>query len=215
MTIPTLQTPARNLGWSVKKTPLTSTAVLPHVSGREVRVRNWVNPLYRFELTFTGLASNADYPGLGRDSLQQLMGLFNQVGGQSDTFLFTDPTDCRAINQPLGTGDGVKTAWPFVRALNNQAPEPVGFVTAVTAAYLYFGGSPQVGNWNLVNPSAAQPFPLLQWNAAPAAGVRVSADFNFAFVCRFEDDNVEFEQFMSNLWQCTTVKFRSVRNGGF
>ena len=162
MTLPFLPASSRNLGWSVKKSPITSTTIAPHVSGREVRARNWAYPLDAFELTFSGLASNGAYPGLGRYSLQQLMGLFAQVG-QSDTFLFTDPTDCRVTGQPLGVGDGATTAFPFQRALNNAPAEPVGFVTYVSAVYV--AGNPQNGvpsDWNLVNPTQSTPYPYLQ-----------------------------------------------------
>ncbi len=39
-------------GWSVHKTPLFSTIVASHVSGREVRDALYQNPIWRFELTF-------------------------------------------------------------------------------------------------------------------------------------------------------------------
>jgi hypothetical protein len=213
MSLPILEAPPNNRGWSIKKTARTSTIVAGHTSGREVRVSNWAYPLYSFELTFPGLASNAAYPGLGRNSLQRLMALFNQVAGQAGTFLFTDPTDSYAAGAALGTGDGSTVSWPFMRTLANGGAEPVGYVAYVAAVYL--AGVPQTGNWSLANPSQGQPYPMLTLASPPSAGQRVSADFNWCFVCRFDGDNLEFEQFMDNLWQCQSVKFQSVRNGGF
>ena len=55
---PTLPTLAGQ-GWSVHKTPLFSTLVASHVSGREVRDALYANPIWRFELTFDGLASDS------------------------------------------------------------------------------------------------------------------------------------------------------------
>ena len=54
-----------------------------HVSGREVRDARYLNPIWRFELTFDGLdgAPAAAYGGLGAQSLQALMGFFLQCAG--------------------------------------------------------------------------------------------------------------------------------------
>ena len=96
-------------GFSVHKRPMLSTRVASHVSGREVRAPFYAQPLYEFELTFDGLASNAAYPGLGTNSLQSLMGLYLQVQGQFGTFLYTDPTDntqSTSISASPATGDG-------------------------------------------------------------------------------------------------------------
>ncbi len=77
-------------GWSTHKKPVFSTLVAGHVSGREVRDALWQYPLWEFELTFDGLASDAtSYPSLGAQSLQSLMGLFLQMQGQFGTFLYT------------------------------------------------------------------------------------------------------------------------------
>ena len=38
----------------------------------------------------------------------------------------------------------------------------------------------------------------------------ISADFSYAFNCRFLDDQMDFEEFMSNLWKLESMKFRSV-----
>src|SRR5208337_2444752 len=81
-------------GWSVHKTPLFSTIVASHVSGREVRDALYQNPIWRFELTFDGLGSDSvSYPGVGAQSLQSPMGFYVQCQGQYGSFLYTDPTD--------------------------------------------------------------------------------------------------------------------------
>ena len=45
----------------------------------------------------------------------------------------------------------------------------------------------------------------------PASGAALSWNGYFGFLCRFDDDAIDFEQFMSNLWRVDSVKFRSVR----
>ncbi len=45
----------------------------------------------------------------------------------------------------------------------------------------------------------------------PASGAVLQWTGYFGFLCRFDDDAAEFEQFMSQLWAAKSVKFRTVR----
>jgi hypothetical protein len=190
-------------GWSVHKQPEFATIVAPHVSGREVRDALYQNPIWRFELTFDGLASDsASHPGLGAQSLQSLMGLFLQCQGQFGTFLYTDPTDNSVAAQNFATGDGSTTSFTFARALGGFL-EPVGWVTSVSQVTV--AGVAESSGWSLVAPNG------LVFATAPASGAPIGASFSYAFQCRFDDDAADFEQFMQNLWTLQSLKFRSVR----
>jgi uncharacterized protein (TIGR02217 family) len=197
-------------GWPVKKSPMQSTMIAPHVSGREVRVTNYAQTLWQFEATFNVLTSNGNYPGAGRDTTQIMMDFFNAARGSFRTFLYTDPGDSRGTGVPLTPiGDGSTTTFAFQRALYDWF-EPVGYLSAV-----YLDGVAQTGDWTLANPTAAVPSPNLTFTGPPGAGVVVTADFNWQFVCRFSDDSLEFQEDMDGLWSLKSVKFQSVRNGGF
>ncbi len=189
-------------GWSVHKRPTFSTRVASHLSGREVRSPLFAATLYEFELTYDGLASNAAYPGLGANSLQSLMGLYLQCEGQYGTFLYIDPSDCTAAGQAIGTGDGATTSFTFLRALGGYV-EPVSWVSAI--ANVYLNGVAQSSGWALSQPNT------LSFTTAPVSGAVISADFTYAFQCRFLDDQEDFENFMSGLWQVQSLKFRSVK----
>lgn len=200
-------------GFSSHKWPRNSTLTAQHASGREVRVPLYAQPLYDFELTYNALASNGQYAGIGRDTLQLLMGFFNDLSGSFGTFLFTDRTDNGGTRIPLSPiGDSSIMTFTFQRALRSVF-EPIGYVSYISA--VYWAGVAQVGNWTLANPTAAVPYPNLTFTSAPGAGVVVSADFNWQFVCRSSDDTLDFEQFMADLWALKSWKFQSVRNGGF
>jgi hypothetical protein len=191
-------------GWSVHKKPVFSTLVTGHVSGREVRDALWQYPLWEFELSFDGLASDsASYPGLGARSLQSLMGLFLQAQGQFGTFLYTDPSDDSISSQALGTGDGTTNSFTFARTLGGFT-EPVGWVTSI--ANVSLNGATQSSGWSLTAPNT------LVFTGAPGVGVAITASFSYAFQCRFLDDGQDFEQFMQNLWAVKSLKFRSVRS---
>jgi uncharacterized protein (TIGR02217 family) len=192
------------LGWSVHKKPAFNTIVASHVSGREVRYPNYVNPIWVFEVTFDGLDSSPTgfYLGLGPQSQQELLGFFLACQGKYSTFLFTDPTDNSVSGGLLAYGDGSTTTFTFARYMGSFL-EPVGWVTAVSNVRL--NGVNQSSGWSLVNPNS------LVFATAPGAGVAITANFTYAFQCRFDDDSVDFEQFMQNLWRVDSLKFRSVR----
>jgi uncharacterized protein (TIGR02217 family) len=190
-------------GWSVHKKPSWSTIVAPHVSGREVRFANYEYPLWEFEATFDGLGSDlVSYPSLGAQSLQSLMGLFLQCQGQFGTFLYMDPTDNAVTAQALATGDGSTEIFAFVRSLGGFT-EPVGCVTSVSNIYL--NGVAQASGWSLTTPNS------LVFTSAPSSGVAITASFAFMFECRFDDDTLDFEEFIQNLWKLESLKFKSVR----
>jgi hypothetical protein len=191
-------------GWSVHKKPVFNTIVAAATSGREVRDSLWQYPLWEFEAVFDGLdSSSSSYPGLGAYSLQSLMGLFLQSGGQFGTFLYTDPTDNAVTGQDVATGDGSTTTFTMPRTLGGFI-EPVGWVTAI--ANVYLNGVNQPSRWSLTTPNS------LVFNSAPGDGVIITASFSYAFNCRFLDDSEDFEQFMQNLWKVDSLKFRSVRS---
>ena len=174
-----------------------------HVSGREVRDALYENPIWQFELTFDGLDSSASsYPGLGGASLQSLMGFFLACQGQFGTFLYTDPSDNAVTAGAIAAGDGATTTFTFARFLGAFF-EPVGWVTSVSNVYL--NGVNQVSGWSLSQPNG------LVFTSPPGSGVAITATFAYAFQCRFDADDLDFEEFMQNLWSAKSVKFRSVR----
>jgi hypothetical protein len=203
MTTPPSFPTLAGLGWSVHKKPVFSTLVASHVSGREVRDALYQNPIWQFELTYDALSSSpVSYPGAGANSLQTLMGFFLQMQGQFGTFLYADPTDNIATNVSFATGDGTTTVFPFSRFLGAFL-EPVGWVTSVSNVSL--NGVNQPSGWTLSTPNS------LVFAAAPASGVSIAATFVYAFECRFDSDDQDFEEFMLNLWQVESIKFRSLR----
>ena len=205
MTTPPLFPQLAGQGWSVHKRPTFSTRVASHVSGREVRSSLYAGTLYEFEVTFDGLASNGLATGaaaaLGATSLQTLLGFYLQCQGQFGTFLYSDPTDNAAHGQVFGAGDGTTKTFVLQRTLGGFT-EPVSYAIQLIAVYV--NGIVQAG-CALVAPN------IVTFTTAPAAGATLSADFTYAFLCRFLDDQQDFENIMSGLWQLQSLKFRSVR----
>lgn len=197
--LPTL----KGLGWSFHKKPRYNTIVAASPSGADVRTALWTNPVYEYEATFDGLGGDAvNYPGIGANSFQTLMGFVLELGGMWGSFLFVDPDDSSVTGEQLGLGDGVTQDFAFTRTFGNFV-EPVGWVTTLTTCYL--GLVPQVSGFSVITPNT------LRFATAPLANVSVVADFSYAFLCRMDDDALDFEEFMNKLHTVKSFKFRSLR----
>jgi uncharacterized protein (TIGR02217 family) len=188
--------------WSIKRTPMFSTKVATHVSGREVRLAQYAHGLYQWELTFEGLASDASAQGLFANSMQMLLDIYVAAQGQAGTFVYVDNADNFVKGAAVGTGDGVTTTFPLYRRLILTS-EPVSYCTYIYAVYI--DGVKQMNDWNLVQPSS------VKFSGPPSANSVITADFTYGWLCRFMDDEIEFEQFMSNLWAVKSLKFKSVK----
>lgn len=189
-------------GWSVKQTPIFSTKVATHSSGREVRSSLYGNAKYQFELTFDGLDSNGIYVGLQPYSLQALKGLYLYCKGQFGTFVYSDPTDNLVFNEPIAYGDGTTTSFVLQRAVNLQ-PEIVSWVHRVYAVYI--NGVSVPDTFTLTSPNT------INLNFTPTNGSFITADFSYAYQCRFSDDQNEFENYMNGLWKVDSLKFESIK----
>jgi hypothetical protein len=198
----------RGQGWSVDRTPINSTIIASHVSGREVRNPQYVNPLWEFELTFDGLTDlaspPANYAGLGASSFQAIMGLYLYCQGSFKPFLFNDPDFNSVTSQLIATGDGTTTAFTFVRPWGSLIVEPVGWVLSVSSVTV--GGVPQNTGWSLITPNS------LSFLIAPASAAPIVASFTYASLCRFSEDSLTLKEFMKNLHMIESLKIRSVRS---
>lgn len=205
--------------WPVGKKPTFSTVVAVHASGREVRTQLWQNPVWEFELTIPALNSSAagQYGPIGAASLQTLLGFFGMMGGSFGAFVFYDQSDYQVTNQVFATGDGSTTSFQLIRSLGMMTESVIAPVAASTTLYfatghvaavapaIYLGASLDASS----NYSIASG--LVTFNSPPGAGVVLSWTGYFGFLCRFAEDNLEFSELMSNLWEARSVKFKSLR----
>jgi uncharacterized protein (TIGR02217 family) len=207
----------------VRKKAVFSTIVANHVSGREVRDPLYANPIWQFEVAFEGLdgTQNGQYGALGASSLQALMGLFLQCQGQFGQFVFFDPTDYQVNNQTFGTGDGSTTTFQLTRSLGTfTEPIVIPVISATTLSFPGRSGVPAAAPIITVdglqasasNYTISSPGGIVTFMTAPVPGAALSWAGCFGFLCRFNADDLECEQFMSNLWKAESVKFRSVRS---
>src|SRR5580704_11380795 len=161
------------LGWSVTLSPIFSTAAGLHVSGREVRAAKYASPLWAIELNYDLLRMVSP-----NTELQEIVGFFEQCAGEATSFYFEPPTLSPVSAQALGTGDGATATFAITVSIGGAAlaPADVGTVSAV-----YLDGVPQSSGFTVNAMALAL---SVTFAAAPAAGVAVTADFHWFFLCR-------------------------------
>ena len=196
------------LAWSVTKTPTFQTRIQRAVSGRELRVLDYLYPLWQFALIYDFLR---DDPAAGFDELRTLLGFFMLCQGAFGTFLFQDPTDCQVTGQQIGIGNASTTVFQLQRAMGTALPGG-GFLEPIVAPKLvnaiYFDGITQDPAKYSVDPNTG----VVTFGTAPGSGLIITADFSYYFRCRFIDDRYDFENFMYRLWQLKKLTFISVRS---
>ena len=187
-----------------KRSPVWEGArVVTAASGNEIRAQNWAVSRTRFEISYEGLASDDANLGLIANSFWLLRGLYEHCGGQFGTFLFADPIDTLQTNRALGVGDGVKTTFPIVRSI-------AGYVVAapwvLTIKAVYVNGVAQGAGWDLVQPNS------LVFVSAPAVGAAISITFTFAYICRFDMTQLDFDQIFAGVHSSAAIKFITVKS---
>lgn len=126
------------LGWATIRKPIWRTKVQSSVSGKEQRIEYMSFPLYEWTVNLGVLRTFA-----AGNELATLQGFFNQMLGQGDTFLFTDPDDNAITSQNIGTGDGTTLAFQLTRAYG-------GFTEPVQSPNTY---TIYINDWQGLNPA--------------------------------------------------------------
>ena len=110
--------------------------------------------------------------------------------------------------QLASSGDAIDVYAPQVE--QSQASTPGAYFQTLGSEY--FGGPWVTAAGALVDPSAYTiANGLVTFATAPASGAALAWTGYFGFLCRFDGDDLDFEQFMANLWKVDSLKFRSLR----
>lgn len=192
------------LKWDTAKKPTWSTKIHEATNGKETTAAYWSYPKWFFSLSYEVLDNSA----LVRD-LQKIGGFFLARKGAFDDFLYRDPSDCQVEGQEIGTGDGARTTFQLVRSFG-EFDEPMKKVEGAIEAPINAtagGPAPPEGSPTIYIDGARQTTytistsGLVTFPAPPANGAIVTADFSFYFRCRFMRDELEFTEFMKDLWE--------------
>lgn len=190
------------LAWNVARKPQWSTVTKTSVSGREFRAAQYSYPIWRYKLTYEVLRASGALP-----EMQQLAAFFNARGGSWDTWLYSDPDDCAVTAQQFGMGDGLTKNFQLVRAFGGFT-EPVFDVdTTQGLAQIYVAGALKAKDVDYVLSQSG----MVVFVVPPANGAAITWSGRFYWRCRFLQDQLEFNQFLKQLWDLKTLEFTTVK----
>lgn len=201
MTLPVF--PTLPIGWSKHRKPKSSSRRQSHVNGREVVVALQAIPRFAFELTSEAMSSGAARGAIAANTKQLLEAFFTDLLGPAGTFLYADPDDNAVTGFTLGiytTSPSFTFLWPW-----GVNPVPVGQVNNAAINIYANGALVDPSQYNVTLPNT------LTFTTPPAANAVITGDYGYYFVCRFDDDELDFEEFMSQLWSIDGIKFTSVK----
>jgi uncharacterized protein (TIGR02217 family) len=160
-------------------------------SGHEKRNVNWAEARGRWDVA-SGLKNQAQ--------LDELIAFFRARKGKAYGFRFKDWTDYKASGQLIGTGDGAIKTFQLVKCYPSGSVIEVRTITKpVTGTVrVYLDGAEQASGWSIDVTTG-----VVTFTAAPAAGIEVSADFEFDVPARFDTDHmaVTIETYQLHNWQ--------------
>jgi uncharacterized protein (TIGR02217 family) len=180
--------------WPVKKMPGFATQIQSSLAGRRTPVRFQLEPRWSYELKIEFLRNFG-----GRLEFQNLLNVFAQTSGSYGTFLFDDIDDNAVTDQTIGIGDGANKVFALLRTyagFNQRVAATKAAPVIKVAGSVVSSGQYTISNTGVVT-----------FTTAPGAGQAVTWTGGYYWVCRFDDDQLDLSQFMSNWWEVSSLKF--------
>lgn len=193
----------KGLTFNNTRKPVWSTITHKSVSGKQQRAALWSYPIWRYKNSFEILRAD-----VAHQELQTLVGFFLEHRGAWDSWLYEDPSDNTVAGQGIGTGNGVTTTFQLVRtygASGNTFAEPMTAINGTPTIKIAGVTKTPTTDYTISDTG------LVTFVTAPTAGQAVTADFSYYFRCHFTTDELEFNQFMHDLWEAQTVEFETIK----
>lgn len=207
----------RGLTWQGKRIPRFDTLVQQASSGREVRLAYYTDPIWRWELNYNYIKDNPNdlMPGESDTDLVILQGFFLQMQGRLEPFLFDDtnageepgagPWDF-VSGQNIASGDGTTDTFQLIRTTG-------GFVESIQAPYT---DPPPTAELDGIAQTFGTDYSVdatghLVFATPPGLGVQITSTFSYYFPVRFDDDQMDLDTMMYQLWELKRVNLVQVR----
>jgi uncharacterized protein (TIGR02217 family) len=158
--------------------PQQDTSIVTTVAGFERRNINWSSPLGRWDVG-TGIRSRAD--------LESFIAFFRARQGRAYGFRFKDWSDYRAAGVVIGLGDGSTKSFQLVKRYSSG---PADITRVITKPVTGTVALRRDGALVTSGISIAHSTGLVTFTTAPAAGVVITASFEFDLPVRFDTDRM-------------------------
>jgi uncharacterized protein (TIGR02217 family) len=192
------------IGREAEVTAEFSTNIVTTLSGHERRNSSWENARLSYDVS----------PGVrSENELGVLLAFFRARHGPAVGFRFTDPLDNSSnvmtgtpsmIDQNLGAGDGVRTAFPLIKTYG--ADDQVRRITRpVPASVSVAVDNVAATGWSL-NAGGA-----IEFETAPAIGAIITAGFRFDVPVRFATDRLDIARATFGAGNVPTIPLVEIR----
>jgi len=197
-----------NISRGARGGPERRTQVVELASGAEERNASWANSRRRYDVAY----------GIRRaDDLAAVVAFFEARNGRLHGFRFKDWADFKsclpsqapgATNQPIGTGNGAATLFQLTKNYTSGAQSWSRTITKPVAGTvsIALNGATQASGWSVSTATG-----LVTFTTAPAAGVAITAGFEFDVPVRFDTDALDVTLDLERLGSITSIPLLEIR----
>lgn len=197
-----------NISRGARGGPERRTQIVELASGAEERNASWANSRRRYDLAY----------GIRRaDDLAAVVAFFEARNGRLHGFRFKDWADFKSClpsqtpgptNQPIGTGNGAATLFQLTKPYASGAQSWTRVITKPVAGTvtIALNGTSQASGWSVSTATG-----LVTFTTAPAAGVAITAGFEFDVPVRFDTDALDVTLDLERLGSITSIPLIELR----
>jgi uncharacterized protein (TIGR02217 family) len=151
------------------------------------------------------------------DDLAAVVAFFEARNGRLHGFRFKDWADFKSClpsqtpgptDQPIGTGNGAAGQFQLTKRYNSGAQSWTRTITKPVAGTVTvaLNGTPQASGWSISTVTG-----LVTFTTAPAAGVAITAGFEFDVPVRFDTDALDVTLDLQRLGSITSIPLIELR----
>ena len=197
-----------NISRGARGGPERRTQIVELASGAEERNASWANSRRRYDVAY----------GIRRaDDLAAVVAFFEARNGRLHGFRFKDWADFKSClpsqtpsptNQPIGTGNGATTQFPLTKRYTSGAQSWTRTITKPVAGTvtIALNGTPQASGWSVSTATG-----LITFTTAPAAGMAITAGFEFDIPVRFDTDVLDVTLDLERLGSINSIPLVELR----
>ena len=197
-----------NISRGARGGPERRTQIVELASGDEERNASWANSRRRYDVAY-GIRH--------ADDLAAAVAFFEARNGRLYGFRFKDWADWKlclpsqtpsATDQVIGTGDGTATDFQLVKAYASGAQSWTRAITKPVAGTVLVAmdNVEQASGWTVDTTTG-----IVSFDSAPAAGVSITAGFEFDVPVRFDTDTLDVTLDLERLGSITSIPLLEIR----
>ncbi len=197
-----------NIARGARGGPERRTQIVELASGDEERNASWANSRRRYDVAY----------GIRRaDNLAAVVAFFEARNGRLHGFRFKDWSDYKScapsqlpgpLDQPIGTGNGSVTSFALLKRYTSGDQNWTRAITKPVAGSvrLALGGVEQASGWTVDATTG-----VVTFGTAPAAGIAITAGFEFDVPVRFDSDTLDVTLDIERLGSITSIPLLEIR----